>query len=105
MVMGMQTIAQQARRRADQILNDYPIDYYDKFPERIAQVKAEDVREVMKQYVADNKMTFVTVAPAAEVQKQLEKLGTVEVVPMPLTAMRRPATQPATQPAAAQTAP
>ena len=32
MVMGMQTIGQQAGFRVDGILNDYPIDYYDTYP-------------------------------------------------------------------------
>jgi zinc protease len=83
MVMAVQTIGQQAGYRADGILNDYPIDYYDKYPQRINEVKADEVREVMKKYVIDDAMTIVVVAPAEQVKKQLEKLGPVEVVPMP----------------------
>ena len=37
MVMGMQTIQQQAGYRVDAILNGYPIDYYDVYPQKIAQ--------------------------------------------------------------------
>ena len=37
MVMGMQTIGQQAGYRVDGILNGYPIDYYDTYPEHVAQ--------------------------------------------------------------------
>ena len=83
MVMGVQTIGQQAGYRRDGILNEYPIDYYDKYPQRIAQVKTDEVREVMNKYVDANAMTIVVVAPAADVQKQLEKFGKVEVMPMP----------------------
>ena len=83
MVMAVQTIAQQAGYRVDGILNDYPIDYYDKYPARIAQVKADEVRDVMRKYVLDDSMTIVVVAPAEQVKQQLEKIGPVEVVPMP----------------------
>ena len=93
MVMKVQTIGQQADYRVEGILNDYPIDYYDKYPQRIAQVTAEQVREVMNKYAKDGEMTITVVAPAAVVKSQLEKLGEVEVVPMPA---KRPgaATQP-----------
>jgi len=97
MVMAVQTIQQQAGYRGDGILNDYPIDYYDKYPARIAQVKADEVREVMKKYVLDDAMTIVVVAPAEQVKKQLEKLGPVEVVPMP--AKREGAAAATTKPA------
>ena len=83
MVMAVQTIQQQAGYRVEGVLNDYPIDYYDKYPQRIAQVSAEQVREVMNKYVKDDAMTIIVVAPATLVQAQLEKLGKVEVVPMP----------------------
>lgn len=84
MAMEIQTIAQQAGRRVDQILNNYPVDYYDVLPKRINAVTAEQVREVMNKYVNDNQMLIVVVAPAKEVQEQLSKLGEVTVVPMPL---------------------
>lgn len=91
MAMEMQTIDQQAGRRVEGILNDYPIDYYDKYPARIAQVTADQVKDVMDKYVNPDAMTIVVVAPASEVKSQLEKLGEVEVMPMP--AQRKPATQ------------
>jgi zinc protease len=100
MVMEMQTIAQQAQRRVDVILNDYPIDYFDKYPERIAQVTADQVRDVMNKYVNDDRFTIVVVAPATQVKSQVEKLvespTDVDVRPMP---MNRPGMQPATPPA------
>ena len=93
MVMSMQTIGQQASFRVEGILNDYPVDYYDQYPARIAEVTADQVREVMSRYVKDGQMTIIVVAPAEQVKSQLEKLGPVEVVPMP--AHRGAATQPA----------
>lgn len=95
MVMGMQTIQQQAGYRVEGTLNGYPIDYYENYPERIAAVSADDVRKVMDQYVRDDRMAIVVIAPASAVKEQLQRLGEVEVVPMPLR--RTPATRPAGQ--------
>ena len=83
MVMGMQTIAQQADYRMQGILNDYPIDYYDNYGDRINGVAPTQVAEVAKKYIRDDQMVVVVVAPAEAVKKQLERLGKVEVVPMP----------------------
>jgi zinc protease len=83
MAMQMQTIVQQAQRRIDGILNDYPPDYYDNYPRRIAAVTAEQIRLLMSKYVRDDLMTIVVVAPADEVKQQLETLGQVKVIPMP----------------------
>jgi zinc protease len=83
MVMSMQTIGQQAGLRVDGILNGYPIDYYDVYPARIAQVTADQIKAVMDKYVNDAAMTIIVVAPAADVKEQLQQLGEVHVVPMP----------------------
>jgi predicted Zn-dependent peptidase len=83
MVMGMQTIAQQAGFRVEGILNDYPIDYYDKYPLRISAVTKDQIRHVMDQFVRPDRMVIVVVAPAAQVKEQLAPLGEVKVVPMP----------------------
>jgi zinc protease len=96
MVMSMQTMGRQAVLRIDGLLNGYPIDYYDVYPSHIATITAEQIRQVMNQYVKQNAMTIVVVAPAADVKSQLERFGTVTVVPMP--AQREPAsTQPASE--------
>ncbi|MDB5295329.1 MAG: peptidase domain protein, partial [Phycisphaerales bacterium] len=83
MLMGMQTIQQQSTYRVEGILNDYPADYYDVYPEKISQVSADQVRQVMNKYVDPTKFTIVVVAPAEKVKAQLEKVGEVKVVPMP----------------------
>ncbi|HEX8916226.1 MAG TPA: pitrilysin family protein, partial [Humisphaera sp.] len=83
MLMGMQTIQQQASYRVDAILNGYPIDYYDVYPEKVSAVTADQVRELMKKYADPNHFTVVVVAPAKDVKAELEKIGEVKVVPMP----------------------
>ncbi len=84
MLMQMQTTWSQAQRRVDGILNNYPIDYFDVYPQRVAKVTAEDIQKIFTQYVDDSKITLVIVAPADQVKEKLEKLGTVEVLQMPL---------------------
>ncbi len=83
LVMSMQTIGQQAGFRVDGILNDYPMDYYDDYPARVGQVTADQVRNVMARYVRDGQMTIIVVAPAEQAKSQLDRLGPVDVVPMP----------------------
>jgi len=83
MLMGMQTIQQQANYRVEGILNGYPLDYYDVYPEKISAVTADQIRALMNKYVSPDRFTIVVVAPAAQVQAELEKIGQVRVVPMP----------------------
>lgn len=89
MVLQTQTIQQQAGRRVDTVLNDYPADYYDHYAEKIAEVEASQVREVMEKYVHPDRMSIVVVAPAKQVKEQLEKLGDVTVIEMPLARLQR----------------
>ncbi len=96
LVMTMQTIADQARLRSDGILNGYPIDYYDRYAERISSVTADQIRDVMNKYVDNNAMTVIVVAPASEVKNQLQRLGNVEVIPMPAQRGTNPSTKPGT---------
>jgi zinc protease len=83
MVMDMQTIAQQATRRADIVLNDYPLDYFDQLPVRLGAVTTDEVRDVVRKYVKPDDMTIVVVGPAQQIKSQLEALGPVDVMPMP----------------------
>jgi len=89
MVLETQTIQQQAGRRVDTILNGYPIDYYDNYPAMIAAATVEQVQAVMNKYVQPDRMTIVVVAPES-VKAQLEELGEVTVVKMPLADMQTP---------------
>ena len=50
------------------------------------------VRAVMDKYVKPDAFTIIVIAPAAQVKTQLEKLGDVEVRPMP--ALRGATTKP-----------
>jgi zinc protease len=97
MVMDMQTIAQQATRRADIVLNDYPLDYYDQLPVRLGEVNADQVRDVVRKYVKPDEMTIVVVGPAQQIKTQLEALGPVDVLPMPARRGGAPTSQPSNE--------
>ena len=83
LLLGMQTVDQQGNQRLTGMLNGYPADYYDRYAARIGAVTAEDVREVMRRYVDENRTTAVVVAPAARTREALEGWGPVTVLPMP----------------------
>jgi zinc protease len=83
LLMGMQSIDEQGSYRLEAILDGYPDDYYDRYPERIGQVTAAQVRSVLDRYVHDDRMQIVVVAPKGKVLTQLQTLGEVEVRPMP----------------------
>ncbi|MBY0374303.1 MAG: insulinase family protein [Bryobacteraceae bacterium] len=57
----------------------FPADYWDKYPERIAAVTAEDLQRVAKKYLNLEAMQIVAVGDAAKIQPALEKYGPVEV--------------------------
>jgi zinc protease len=95
MVLETQTIQQQAGRRLDTILNDYPADYYDNYAKRIAEVTADEVRAVLNKYVVNDQANIIVVGPADKVKDQLAKFGEVGVVEMPLKAAAKTTTQPA----------
>ena len=86
LVMGMQTIASQAQKRLDGTLNGYPVDYYDQLAAHINAVTVDQVRAVMNKYVKDDAMAIIVVAPASTVKDQLDALGDVTLMPMPLAA-------------------
>ncbi len=83
LVMSMETITDQTSQRINGILNDYPIDYYDKYAERIGKVTADEVKAVVNKYVNENQMVIVVVAPADSVKEQLARLGKVEIITPP----------------------
>jgi zinc protease len=99
MVMSMQTVAAQAGMRLDGILNGYPADYYDDYPQHLNGVTVDQVRDVMRQFVKDDAMAVVVVAPASIVKEQLEKFGPVTVLPMPLARTASPTTNEMVKPA------
>ena len=60
------------------------MDYFDHYAERIAQVSADEVRTVVSKYLDNGKFNIIVVAPTEKVKSQLDSIGEVTVVNMPL---------------------
>lgn len=55
-------------------------DYWDKYPEKIAGIKAADVQRVARKYINPATMQVVAVGDAAKIRTVLQKYGPVETV-------------------------
>ena len=58
-----------------------PMDYWDKYPERVDAVTAEDVMRVARKYLDANGIQLVAVGDKSKIGDELKKFGGVEVVP------------------------
>jgi zinc protease len=60
-------------------LFDFPDDYWDKYPESVMSITADDVQRVAKKYIDPNTLQVVAVGDASKIKPMLEKFGTVEM--------------------------
>ena len=80
LLMNMETVQDQASYRVTGILNGYPIDYYDKYADRVGTVTADQIKDAMDKYVQEDHMTIVVAGPADTLKAQLEKIAPVQVI-------------------------
>src|SRR5580704_4267569 len=59
---------------------NFPADYWDKYPAKIAAISADDVQRVAKKYIDPASMQIVAVGDAEKIKAVLEKYGPVEMV-------------------------
>lgn len=57
----------------------FPEDYWDKYPERIMAVTADDVQRVARKYINPGSLQIVAVGDASKIKSVMEKYGPVEV--------------------------
>jgi predicted Zn-dependent peptidase len=55
-----------------------PADYWDKYPEAITKLTAEQVREMARKYVPVDNVQIVAVGDADKIRDQLKKFGPIE---------------------------
>jgi predicted Zn-dependent peptidase len=60
-------------------LYNLPDDYWDKYPEKIAAVTADDIQRVARKYLKPDAVQIVAVGDGQKITPMLEKFGTVEV--------------------------
>jgi predicted Zn-dependent peptidase len=58
---------------------DLPVDYWDKYPERINAISVADTQAMAKKYLDPSRLQIVAVGNAEGVSRALRKLGPVEV--------------------------
>ncbi|MEM1013294.1 MAG: pitrilysin family protein, partial [Planctomycetota bacterium] len=84
LVLSQQTVGQLANLRGNILLNGYPLSYFNDYGQKIAGVDVQDVQNVIASYATPDLLSIVVVAPADAVKTQLDQIGDVTVVPMPL---------------------
>lgn len=60
-------------------LYNYPADYWDRYPEHIMAVTADDIQRVAKKYYNPETMQIVAVGDASKIKSVMEKYGPVEM--------------------------
>jgi zinc protease len=60
-------------------LYNFPADYWDRYPEHIMAVTADDVQRVAKKYYNPETMQIVAVGDASKIKSVMEKYGPVEM--------------------------
>jgi zinc protease len=66
----------------DLMLHDLPLDYWNRFPERIQALRAEDVWDATRRYLDPEDNVIVLVGNAAGFKKDLKELGPSRVIPV-----------------------
>jgi zinc protease len=85
MPLQLQTTAQLATRIDDLVVYDLPLDWFKHYRRRIAEVTADDVARVARDYLRPERFAIVVVGAAEQILPDLEKLGVgpVRVLEMP----------------------
>ena len=60
--------------------NGMAMDYWDKYPELIQAVTAQDVQRVARKYLGGNNIQLFVVGERKKIEEGLAKYGTVEIV-------------------------
>jgi zinc protease len=77
----LQTVESVAQRLAQLALFALPDDYFDRYPEQLHAVTAEDVGAMARRHLRPAESAVVAVGPAAVLVPQLERFGPVAVLP------------------------
>jgi predicted Zn-dependent peptidase len=60
-------------------LYDLPIDYWDRYPERIMSVTPQQVQDVAARYLDSDRLQVIAVGNGEEITSMLQSFGAVEV--------------------------
>lgn len=71
-----------AAEELDLMVHDLPLDYWNRFPERIRDLTPEEVSETLARYLEPDRATIVLVGDVRGFGKDLKKLGPARVIPL-----------------------
>jgi zinc protease len=71
-----------ASQMLELIVHDLPLDYWNRFPERVETLSSEDVIEATRRYLDPERNVIVLVGNTRNFRKGLKKLGAHDVIPL-----------------------
>jgi zinc protease len=71
-----------ASQMLELMVHDLPLDYWNRFPERVQGLSAEDVIGATRRYLDPERNVIVLVGNARNFRKELKKLGAHDVIPL-----------------------
>jgi len=77
---SLQTVQGLSGRLQEIAIFDLPADYFNTYPERLAAVSLEDVRQVAGRHLRTSALAVVAVGPAEQIAGQLAGLGEPQIV-------------------------
>ena len=78
-----ETTSQVAAKEAERVAYDLSDDWWERFPERVRDVRRDDLVRVANHYLNPSDLTLVAVGDARSVSGDLAGLGELEVRPAP----------------------
>ena len=82
MALEFETSNDIASQMLELIVHDLPLDYWNRFPERIQALSSDDVAEATRRYLDPEKNIVVLVGDARTFSRELKKLGPHDVIPL-----------------------
>ncbi len=82
MALEFETSNHLASQMLELIVHDLPLDYWNRFPERIQALSSEDVAEATRRYLDPEKNVVVLVGDARTFNGELKNLGPHDVIPL-----------------------
>ncbi len=77
--LQFQTATQLARRRAEAIIYDLPDDYWERFPERVREVRPHAVREAARRLLDPADLVLLAVGAVSGFASELDEFGAVHL--------------------------
>jgi zinc protease len=82
MALEFETSEEVASQVQDLMTHDLPLDYWNRYPQNVEALTAEEVWDATKRYLDPNRNVIILVGNVAGFRQDLKKLGEVRVIPL-----------------------